>query len=37
MVDKGLSQNKVLYSSLEVELPIINYYAGSPAPLTLER
>ena len=29
LVDEGLGQNKVLYSSSGVELPIINYHTGS--------
>ena len=29
--NKGLGQNKVLYSSLGVELLMVNYYAGFPA------
>ena len=29
LVDEGLGQNKVLYSSSEVELPIVNYHSGS--------
>ena len=35
--DKGLGQNKMLYSFLEVKLPIVNYHAGSPTLLALER
>ena len=29
--DKRLDQNKVLYSSSEVELPMVNYHVGSAA------
>ena len=29
--DKGLGQNKMLCDSSKIELPMVNYYAGSPA------
>ena len=35
--DKGLGQNKVLCSFSGVELPIINYHAGSPTLPALRR
>ena len=33
--NKGLNQNKVLCSSLRVELPMVNYYTGFPVLFTL--
>ena len=35
--DKGLGQNKVLYSSSGVKLPMVNYHTGSPAFLVTGR
>ena len=35
--DKGLGQNKVLYSFSRVKLPMVNYHTGSPTLLTQVR